>query len=164
VDQSFDTSFRQGGTIGAFVPLRLSDWLWLRPGLSFVRKGAVIRFSDSGGADSGTVTINYVDVAVLLTLMPSSAPSRPFFNVGPTFGAKTSATVDASASGGSSHVDVGSQVRTADVGFALGAGLAHARWSVEARFGQGVIDIGNTRQVSEVVRTRTLAILAGIRF
>jgi hypothetical protein len=164
VDEAFDTGIRQGLIVGAFFELRLRDGLSFRPEIYVVQKGSVLRFADAGGADSATVDIRYVELATLFRLSPSRESARPFVNVGPTVAFKTSANVDASASGGPSNVDVGSQVRTADVGIAIGGGIQRGRWCLEARIVQGIIDIGNTRQVDDVVRTRTASFLAGFRF
>jgi hypothetical protein len=129
-----------------------------------VQKGAVLEFADGRGSDLASVEIRYVELAPLLRVSFSRNPARLVVNLGPTFGFKTSARVDASASGGSSNVDVSSQVRDADVGLAIGGGVQYGRWSVEARFVQGIIDIGNTLAVSDVVRTRTVSFIAGFRF
>jgi hypothetical protein len=163
-DEAFDTGFRNGFIVGGLVDVRLRNGWSLRPGVYFVEKGAVIRFADGGGVDSATVNLHYVEFAALLHVTAARPTIRPFLNAGATFAGKTGAEVDASASGGPSNIDVGSQVRAADVGFAVGGGVEDRRWSVEARFVQGVIDVGNTQQVDDVVRTRTLSFIAGIRF
>jgi hypothetical protein len=162
--EAFDTGFRNGLTIGAFLNVRLGDGVSIRPALHFVQKGAVLQFADEGGADSATVTLGYIELSTLIHLSPERNTIRPFINVGPAFARKTDARVDASASGGSPNVDVGSQVRDTDVGFAIGGGIQGFRWSVEARLVQGVTDIGDTPRVDNAIRTRTLSFIAGLKF
>ena len=164
VAEAFDTGFRNGLTVGAYLNVKLRDGVSIRPALRFVQKGAVLQFADQGGEDSATVNLGYIELSTLIHLSPERNTIRPFINVGPAFARNTNARVDASASGGSSNVDVESQVRATDVGFAIGGGIQGFRWSVEARLVQGVTDIGDTPLVDTAVRTRTFSFIAGLKF
>ena len=73
--------------------------------------------------------------------LPFLRPDARVF-VGPAFAYNTHARVGASASGGSSNVDVESQVRTTDLGFAIGGGIQGFRWSVEAPASSSELGVG----------------------
>jgi RNA polymerase sigma-70 factor (ECF subfamily) len=135
----------------------------VRPEVLLVQKGARIRFPGLSGNDA-VVDLRYVEIPVLLRIAPGAGAGRWFIAAGPTFAFKVRARVDASDSGGPEDVDVDSQVRSADAGAAIGGGVDVRRWSFEARLVQGSLDIGNTRQVDEPVRTRTFSFLASVRF
>lgn len=163
-DAAFDTALSRSGTVGVFLWWPLTGLLSVRPEVVFVPKGATLRSVDAGSPEVAVVRLRYVELPVLLQVGADTGRLRPFANVGPAFAFKLSASVDASASGGGSDIDVGSQVRSVDAAIAAGGGLAARRWSAEVRFVQGVIDIGNTRRVGDVIRTRTLSALGAIRF
>jgi hypothetical protein len=163
VNEAFDTSVRNGATLGAFVLVPLGEKWSLQPEVLFVQKGAKITFPGSTSTDA-VVDLRYLEFPVLLTLGIGSGSVRGFVNAGPTFAFKLHASVDASDSGGPSDVDIDSQVRRADAGIAVGGGVEGRHWSLGVRLVQGFIDIGNSRQVDDVIRTRTVAVVAGVRF
>jgi outer membrane protein with beta-barrel domain len=163
VNEAFSTSLRAGATALFFVDVPVTRHVNLQPGVGFVEKGAKLL----AGVPSDTIGIaklSYLEFPILLRFEAARDGVRPFGFVGPSFGINLSAHVDASASRGPANVDVGNQVRTADLGIALGGGIAKDRWLVEGRLTQGVIDIGETPRVDTIVRTRTISFLAGIRF
>jgi hypothetical protein len=164
VNESFGTAQRRGTTVGLFVDVSATPHLALELGVGIVEKGARLTVP---GATNDTVAIaklSYLEMPVLLRVDAARLGVRPFGLVGPSFGINLAAHVDASASGGPSSVDVGNELRTADVGVVVGAGLTDGRWFAEIRWTQGLIDVGESRRVDDVVRTRTVSILAGIRF
>ena len=149
----------------AFRTWRANDkTMLLQLGVGFVEKGARLTIP---GATNDTIAIaklSYLEFPMLFKIEPARHGVRPFGLLGPSFGINVGAHVDASASGGPSSADVSSELRTADVGVAVGGGVTDGRWFAEIRWTQGVIDVGESRRVDDPVRTRTVAILAGIRF
>src|SRR5262249_8775395 len=164
VDEAFDASARRGATVGVFVDVPVARHLAVEAGASFVEKGA--RLTPVGTRDEAITIakLSYLEFPVLLRIDTARAGVRPFAVVGPSFGVNVGAHVDASASGGPSNLDVGSQLRTADVRLAFGGGVSSGAWFVEGRFTQGLIDVGETRRGDEVVPTSTISLLPGLRF
>ena len=163
-NESFGTARRHGATAGLFVDVPIAKNLALQLGVGFVEKGARLTIP---GANDNTIAIaklSYLEFPMLLKIEPAQRGVRPFVLLGPSFGINLSAHVDASASGGPSSVDVSKELRTADVGVAVGGGVTDGHWFAELRWTQGIIDVGESRRVDDPVRTRTVAILAGIRF
>jgi hypothetical protein len=162
-DEAFDTSFRAGLALGGFVSWPFNRQLSLRLEALFTQKGADITFAGSSRTDV-VVDPWQLEIPVLLHFQAESGRVRPFVHAGPTLAFKLRARVDASASGGDPDVDIGDQVQTFDTGLAVGGGIEAGRWSIEGRFVQGLLDIGNTPAVDDPIRTRTFLVISGFRF
>src|SRR5262249_26392952 len=161
--EGFGTSMLAGASAGGFVTIRLNRHLVFQPEAAFVQKGALLTDPRSGNEQART-HLNYLEVPLLLRWEGAGGRMTPYLVLGPALGFALGAHVDASASGVQTDVDVSDEVRAIDSGLALGAGIDRGRWGVGARVVQGLIDIGNSTRVDRAVRTRTVTLLATIRF
>jgi hypothetical protein len=112
------------------------------------------------GTEDTTVTLDYVEVPVLLRLNAGSQ-SRGGVNVygvvGPSFAWKLK---------GKFNFEDGVDDQTAgfDIGISAGAGVEITRFIIEGRYTQGLRSIAKDLSDSEKITTKSFAIMAGVRF
>lgn len=152
-----DAARRFGPIFGGFAGLPLRGSLSIQAEALVSMKGARL---DVDSDEDETLRLTYLDVPVLVKLTaPPGGDDRALYVIGgPYFGFNLKASV---REGDEDH-DIGDRVKSTDFGVTVGAGLQGRRWLVEGRYSEGFMNIASDSDDS--VRTRTIAVLAGIRF
>jgi hypothetical protein len=115
-----------------------------------------------GAVPAGTVTLDYVQVPVLLKLnvgTRSSYAFNVFGVVGPSF--EVLVRDEVSGFGGPTTSDY--RFEDVNVGLLLGGGIEVSRFILEARYTRGFRNINRDFDVSDI-KLNSFAVLAGIRF
>jgi len=155
-----DQEARWGGTVGAFVTLRINDLVAFQPEALYIFKGAAI--ASPAASYSLTFDTRYLEVPLLFRL--ASSRQRLYFLAGPHFSFLLSAEGTETIGGKSETRDVKDQFKGADAGISFGAGASFNRFLIEGRWSEGVRDIDREDRSDTKVRNRVLAVLAGFRF
>lgn len=165
---------RTGFTVGAFLTFPIIGPLAVQPEVTYTRKGAHSAAYDYDAfpqdADAPPLgvylteqtTHDYIEVPVLLKLMPASSDGvRPVFFAGPSiaFLVATEKVHD---------IDYAEHMNSTDVGLMIGGGVDFSRFSLDARytFGLSAIDKDFDGLVGHVhgdVKNRALSVTAGFR-
>jgi hypothetical protein len=157
---STETSSKAGAVFGGFVMFPITDRLAFQPELAFVMKGVKL---NEGSAGTVTTSLRYLEFPMLVRYSMALDTHTGYVLVGPTFGVKasTSAQLD-----GSSQTDynIDPAIRTFDAGLAFGGGIEYGRYLFEARYTQGLTDVGTDAYPHpDSLKNRVFTILAGIR-
>ena len=165
VDVNLDQ--RTGFVGGLFIVWPASGTLALQTEFLYSQKGAT--FDEEGLEEK--VSLDYIDIPVLLRM--SSRPAKASFHAiaGPSFGFKTRARSKSSFEGESHEEDIGDEVETFDLGLVLGAGLDFGRMTIDGRYTWGLTDISK-ESVDDVqdpgddvkVKNRVFTVMVGVRF
>ena len=164
---SFDPSadinsgYRIGIAAGGFVALPLGSRLTIQPEGLFSQKGEK---ADLDGV-TATLELDYIEVPVLVKYAITQGASRSFHVFGgPSMAFKIRSR--ATASFGGTTVETGEDeiIKDTDFGVVVGAGMDFGKWSVDGRYTMGFADINNDDADETKIRTRTISVLAGIRF
>lgn len=118
-DVSSTSSTKAGFCGGLLVNLGVNDRLSIQPELLYSMKGVKDELRGSGGSVSGSQTLHYVDVPILLKLR--LAPL--FLEAGPQAGVLLGATQTISQGSASNSLNDKSAFNDVDFGYALGLGL-----------------------------------------
>jgi len=144
---------RSGWQLGIFFGGNRPGVVGVMGELNYVKKS----FTDSG---TGAVTnLYYLDIPVLLRInigASSAAGVRVYFIGGPGFDFKVGDSI--------STIAAVQNFETFDVNVILGAGLEFARIILEAREQWGLRNIAITQLTTNDLKTRTFALLVGVRF
>jgi hypothetical protein len=131
-----------------------------RPGRVGVGVDILYARKKVGTGDGDTATFDYLSVPVLLRINGGSQ-SRSGVNVfgvvGPAFDVKLKSKF-------SSGEDVDDQVAGFDLGLAVGAGVEITRFLIEGRYMQGLRSIEKDLTGSDKIKTKSFAIMLGVRF
>lgn len=155
------TSVRTGVTGGGFVRFAIGKRFALQPEVLYTQKGVE-------GEESGakiTVELAYLEVPLLARYDFGAGTTRGYVFGGPSFALELDAVSKSSFGGESHEEDIGDDVERFEFALVAGAGVEFGRFLVEGRYSEGLTDIpkGDT-DLDESLRSRTFAILAGIRF
>jgi hypothetical protein len=160
-DPDLDTGVRLGLVVGGFATFPIGARLAVQPEALFSQKGTSI---DEAQVD-GKIKIDYLDVPLLLKYSTAgSNGTSVFFFGGPSVGFKLNAS--ASGTSGGETVEIGlsdEEVKSFDFGVVFGAGVQFGRVSIDGRYTLGLTNINNESD-TEKLKTRALAVLAGVRF
>lgn len=138
--------------------LPLSGNLSLQPELSFVQKGSKI---DDPSGDDAKLTLNYIEVPVLLKYSSASEGTRFFGQAGPSFGYAISGKNKVGDQ--SEDVEFGDDAtKRADLGLHIGAGVGFGNVFIDARYVLGLANIVDDSDVT--VRNRGILISLGYMF
>jgi outer membrane protein with beta-barrel domain len=149
-----ESSVHNSPTFGGFVELSLAPHVSFQPEVLFATIGAVLPETSAGSA----VLVRYLDVPLLLKI--GGAPDRPgvFVVAGPTFALK----LDASLADGDEDID--DRIKRTNWSVTIGLGVQARRWLLEARFSQGLRTIATDDVGEPPVKSKAVAVLAGVRF
>jgi outer membrane protein with beta-barrel domain len=159
--RSTETSSKAGLVLGGYVMFPVTDRLALQPEMAFAMKGVKL---NEGSDGSVTASLRYLEFPILLRYATTVDTHAVYLLAGPTFAVK--ASTSAQLDGPSQTVDenIDSAIRTFDAGIALGAGVNYGRYLFEARYTQGLTDVGaETFPHSDSLKNRVFTILAGVR-
>ena len=161
-DPSSEISYdlRTGLVVGGFVAFPLGSRITIQPEGLFVQKGAKVK--DFGV--SATIELDYVEVPVLVKYRIAGGPARSFHVFGgPSLAFKVSASSSASFGGSTIDTSNDEEIESLDYGVVAGAGMDAGRFTIDGRFTFGFANV-NKDEDEPKARTRSLAILAGVRF
>ena len=155
-----NTGTRIGIAAGGFVALPLGSRLTIQPEGLFSQKGEK---ADLDGVVA-KLELDYIEVPVLVKYAITQGASRSFHVFGgPSMAFKVRSR--ATASFGGTTVETGEEnIKDTDFGVVFGAGMDFGKWSVDGRYTMGLADINNDEADETKIRTRTISVLAGIRF
>jgi Outer membrane protein beta-barrel domain len=159
---STETSSKVGVVFGGFVMFPITDRLAFQPELAFVMKGVKL---NEGSGGTVTASLRYLEFPMLIRYAMAVGTHTGYLLVGPTFGVKagTSARLDGPNQTIDENIDAA--IRTFDAAIAFGGGIDYGRYLFEARYTQGLIDIGTDLfPHPDALKNRSFAILAGVRF
>jgi hypothetical protein len=158
---STETSSKTGLVLGGYVMFPLRERLAFQPELSFVMKGVKL---NEGSAGTVTTSLRYLEFPLLVRYTLPLDKQTGYVLVGPTFGVKasTSATLDGPSQTTDYNIDPA--IRTFDAGLAFAGGIEYSRYLFEARYTQGLTDVGTDLYPhADSVKNRVFTIVAGIR-
>ena len=158
--EDINTGTRIGIAAGGFVALPLGSRLTIQPEGLFSQKGEK---ADLDGVVA-KLELDYIEVPVLVKYAITQGASRSFHVFGgPSMAFKVRSR--ATASFGGTTVETGEEnIKDTDFGVVFGAGMDFGKWSVDGRYTMGLADINNDESDDTKIRTRTISVLAGIRF
>lgn len=161
---SFTLDSRTGFAGGLSARFPLSPMVGLEIDAMYAQKG--FKISDEG--DSAELKLGYLEVPVLLALEFGDAQARPFVLAGGTVSLKAGCDVGATTGGVSASSScedvVDDEQKSLDLGFTVGGGVAFNRFSVQARYTVGLMDIFDDNDDSVSSKNRALFLLAGVSF
>jgi hypothetical protein len=158
---STETSSKIGVVLGGFVMFPIRDRLAFQPEMAFVMKG--VKLNEGNG---GTVTANlrYLEFPMLIRYAMAMDKHTGYVMAGPTFGVKASTSAKLDAPSQSTDFNIDPAIRTFDAGLAFAGGIEYNRYLFEARYTQGLTDVGTDLYPhADSVKNRVFSILAGIR-
>ena len=158
--EDINTGTRIGIAVGGFVALPLGSRLTIQPEGLFSQKGEK---ADLDGVVA-KLELDYIEVPVLVKYAITQGASRSFHVFGgPSMAFKVRSR--ATASFGGTTVETGDEnIKDTDFGVVFGAGMDFGKWSVDGRYTMGFADINDDESDETKIRTRTISVLAGIRF
>jgi hypothetical protein len=152
---------------GIFATIGIVKNFAIEPQVLFAMKGAKI----DGTTDKGSVSLNYIDIPLLLKFRFPSAKSTvsPHLYVGPQLGFKMSckfkATAPAALSGNCSDNPFNVETKSTDFSLVTGGGVDVGRALIDVRYDWGVSRVEkSTTGPADDVKNRTLYILVGWTF
>ncbi|HET9066383.1 MAG TPA: porin family protein [Gemmatimonadales bacterium] len=130
----------------------------------YAQKGTKI----TGDGESAELKLGYIEVPVVLRYELGDASTHPFVLAGASVSLKAGCDVTAKSSGISAGFDCddlfeGKQ-KSVDAGLTVGAGVAVNRFSVQARYTHGMMELFDDNDNSVTTKNRALFFLAGISF
>jgi hypothetical protein len=155
-----NTGTRIGIAVGGSVALPLGSRLTIQPEGLFSQKG------EKADLDGVVVKleIDYIEVPVLVKYAITQG-SRSFHVFGgPSMAFKVRSKATASFGGTTVETGEDELIKDTDFGVVVGAGMDFGKWSVDGRYTMGFADINNDEADETKIRTRTISVLAGIRF
>lgn len=170
-DPEFGFDSRTGLRIGAFVQVGLSRNVAIQPEVSYSRKGAKPRGSDTGAM----LYLDYVEIPVLLSVRPTSreSPVDPVLYAGPQVSVATNCRVRGEEEGAALGVACDSplpegaiELAKTDFGLVFGGGfeILFNRLTVQldVRYNLGLTNLNESAGAADVsVRSRTWSFMAG---
>lgn len=169
-DIGLETSVLTRATVGAGVSVPLNSRLFLRPSVTFVQKGFELNGGEMAIPVGARLRADFVEIPVLLGVY-LAAPEHvsPFVVAGPTFGFNTNASMTGSVFGIEEEIDLDDEVRSSEIGLAVGGGVTFGHFKVEGRYTHGLTDVleddgPRGSPVTRELHTRTVAVTFGVRF
>jgi hypothetical protein len=158
---STETSSKTGVVLGGFVMFPIRDRLAFQPELAFVMKGVKL---NEGNGGTVTANLNYLEFPMLIRYAMAMDKHTGYVMAGPTFGVKASTSAKLDAPSQSTDFNIDPAIRTFDAGLAFAGGIEYSRYLFEARYTQGLTDVGtDVYPHADSVKNRVFSILAGIR-
>ena len=136
---------RSGGSFGLVGDIHLTDDVVLSIQPAYVQRGTVVSYEvEDEAQDSLKLRLEYVDVAVMVKILPDSG--SVFFTSGLGLGFLSSATME-NVHGDANERDVADSFEDFDLSIAFGVGVripvAGTDLDLELRYGQSLLSIAN---------------------
>jgi hypothetical protein len=151
---------RVGWQAGLFFGGGRESFVGVQTELNWLRKETDYHFS---GTASGNVTLDYLQIPVLLRLNAATQSKNGFALYvigGPSFEAKIHASVTGFGNPSISATDF----QNFDVGLMFGGGIELGRLIIEGRYSKGLLEVDKNFQAATDIRINHFAALIGIRF
>lgn len=153
------TSMRTGFTGGGFVTF--GDPFAVQAEVLYTQKGAT---ADEAGLEV-KVEIDQIEIPVLARYTFGAGATRGYVFGGPSFDFKVDAKIKASFEGQDEEEDIDEDIESFEFALVFGGGVEFGHFLVEGRVSFGLTDLAkNDEGMEESIRTRTYAILGGVRF
>ncbi|MBK7939931.1 MAG: PorT family protein [Lewinellaceae bacterium] len=176
-----DVKNRTGYQFGIAAEIRLNDNFAIQPEVNFLQKGARQDFSEVdsifGKVESKTdISMNYLEVPVLLKAGTSFGPARVDILAGPSFGYALSGKVkDELTINGETETDKydidfeDDEVKRTDLGLQLGAAFSvnlgeRASLFVDGRYLLGLTNLNDSEDDDFSIKNRGISLSAGVLF
>ena len=160
-DIGVDTQQRIGFAAGAFVMVRFENGFAIQPEFLYTQKGVKI---SEGGTTMATLKTDFLDVPVLARYTFGKGV-RGYVFAGPSFDFKLSAKVKFGGLLGTSEEDFSEDLKSFEFAAVFGGGVELGPILMEARWSEGLTNLdANPASGDPSVKTRTILILAGLRF
>jgi hypothetical protein len=158
---SIESSSKLGVTGGAYLRFPLSNLLSFQPEALFVMKG--LKLTQAAGGGTMSVRLHYLDVPLLLHFRVRPTQRMPGYVLGgANFGMKLGGSATLKAPSGASDINIGSALKTLDLGVTFGGGIERGRYFIEGRYTLGATDIGSpTLPHPDAMRNRVFSVLFG---
>lgn len=147
------TTQRVGIVAGAFMTFSLAPMIAFEPEVLFSMQGSKLHFGTSGTIVSSDVTakLDYIQVPLLLRLGNSGKAGASVYGlVGPTIGILAR------------HQGVSDELKNADLGLVVGAGVSLSRFLIEGRYTAGLTNLNKGGTAG--YKNRVLSLLIGLGF
>jgi hypothetical protein len=166
VDAASDILERRiGYAVGGFVAIRFGNGFSIQPEALYTQKG--VGASASGLIDSAEFKLkaDYVDVPILGRFTFGKG-LRGYVFAGPSLNFLISAKAKSGFLEGGSETDVSEDMESFEAALVLGGGIEIGPLLVEARWSEGLTNIlvEGVSPAGTDLKTRTLLVLAGLRF
>lgn len=162
----YDQNFRMGFSGGVFLTYGFGSSFAVQPEVLFVRKGS--KYSNGSGSDAyrETLTLDYLEVPVLLKFELLAAKSFRFhFFAGPSLAFKLRARVKATF-GGATEVETLDSIKNTDFCLAAGFGLEYllrrGRLAFDLRYTTGMGSL--SKKADDDIKNAALGFFVGYSF
>jgi hypothetical protein len=159
-EDSEDLGYRTGLIAGGFVTWPITANFAIQPEGLYSQKGAAI---DMSGVEA-KIKIDYFEVPVLAVFSTHSGGASAHFYGGPFVVFKVNTEATATFGGQTTSEDFDEEIKDVDFGVAFGGGVEFGRLTVEGRYSLGLSNINNQDLDESKVKTRTISLIAGVRF
>ena len=140
-----DARMTNGVQLGVACDMRITDIFSVQPELLFIQKGQKFKKALIG-AETTTLTINYLEIPVLAKLKFGNDNAKFYVNVGPSLGIAMSASYKQTGES-AEDIPIGSSdddfFKRTDIGAQFGAGLMLGNFMIDLRYGLGLTNIIN---------------------
>jgi hypothetical protein len=152
-----DTEQRVGLVAGGFMTVGIVPSLAFEPEVLFSMQGSKLHVSKSGVSTDAKANIDYVQIPLLLRIGNSGKSTASLYAVvGPSIGFLMGAKIDGE--------DFSDELKKADVGLVVGAGVTLTRFLIEGRYTVGLTDLNKPGLSTEANKNRVLSLLVGLHF
>ena len=142
-DEGFTPENRMGLVVGMLVTQPLRSRFGLQLEALYSQKGAKDEFSEEGFDFKQTIELDYIEIPVLANIAVTSTDAVRFsVNAGPTFGFLVNSK-DVSEVNGEKDEEEIDDVKSYDIGFALGGAVQTRNLIFDARYTWGLTDIND---------------------
>lgn len=156
-DMGLGVSYTSPGVLGGAIELR------------YATRGAKYQFNENSGSGlsaTGTWKLNYVEIPVLVRVVPQVSGSiRPVLLFGPVLGVKASSIFEVAAEGNSASVPVGETMKSTYFAGLAGGGIIvgfspQTSLQLQARYQQGFTNLFDATE--PVFKSTGFSIMAGL--
>lgn len=163
--QIVDTTYRTGFAVGGFIAWRFDSGFAIQPEVLYTQKGVKVTAREAGVSADLRVKTDFLDVPVLARYTFGKVV-RGYVFAGPSFDFKMSAKMEVKALGTSEEEDLSEDVESFEFAFVFGGGVEFGPVLLEARWSEGLTDLGKEAagEPSVDIKSRTFLILGGLRF
>ncbi len=142
---SISSESKVGLQLGAALEIGINEMFAIQPELLFIQKGGKSTFDDGFGKTSTSVTLNYLEIPVLVKVRFGNEKLKFHVNAGPSVGIAMSGTYTREKGGVSRSEDakIGSSKDTddltrTDIGLQFGGGITFSNFVIDLRYGLGL--------------------------
>jgi len=171
----FDYGPKAGAIVGIATNIPLGgDRFSLQPEVLFHQKGYTSKYEDSEESDSYTTTLNYLEVPVMARLnfgkFYAAAGTYVGFGIGGKYKGSNSylgytAHHEGKVNFGKepdNYAGSDTYIKTPDFGVQIGAGVKVSVFTIDLRYGLGLTDINEKRDLNTQTCNRSLQLTVGV--